>query len=126
LGAYPKLISRRLARQLPKIDYKGACNRAVELAKAGLTNIVTTRGEHVHRRRFSTPELEEAALYDLLRSHDGDGHTRMLGEYTYREARKKWLATIRTNNSELARLLDLYFLGLFPMVFDPSGETFLK
>jgi hypothetical protein len=126
LESYPKLISRRLAGQLPRIDYKGACKRAVELATAGLNNIVTIRGAHVHRRRFSTPDLEKAALYDLLRSHDGDGLTQMLGEYTYREARKKWLSTIRTNNSDLARLLDLYFLELYPLVFDPSGETFLN
>ena len=50
----------------------------------------------------------------------------MLGEYTYRKARKEWLTTIRTNNSDLAKLLDRYFLELYPLVFDPSGETFLK
>jgi hypothetical protein len=126
LKTYPTLISRRLAGQRPKIDYKSTCRRAVELATAGLTNIVTARGAHVHRRRFSTPDLDRADLYDLLRTHIGDGHTRMLGEYTYRKARKEWLTTIRTNNSDLAKLLDRYFLELYPLVFDPSGETFLK
>jgi hypothetical protein len=126
LKSYPRLISRQLAGQLPEIDYKGTCKRAVELAAAALVNIVTIRGEHVHQRRFSTPDLDKTDLYDLLRTHKGDGETRMLGEYTYREARKKWLATIRTNNRGLARLLDLYFLLLYPLVFDSIGEAFLK
>jgi hypothetical protein len=126
LKSYSKLISRRLAGHLPKIDYKGTCKRAGELAAAGLKNVVIIRGEHVHQRRFSTADLDRADLYDLLRTHMGDGQTRMFGEYTYREARKKWLATIRTNNRDLARLLDLYFLLLHPLVFDPTGEAFLK
>lgn len=125
LKAYPELIRRRLAAQQPTIDYKGTCKLAVELAAVGLERIVTARGAHVHQRRFSTPDLDTAGMYDRLRTHKGDGPTRMLGEHAYREVRKKWLATIRKNNSVLAGLLDRYFLRLYPLVFDSSGEAFL-
>jgi hypothetical protein len=126
LKSYPTLIIRRLARQHTKLDYRGTCKRAVELATTGLANIVTVRGSHVHRQRFSTPDLEKVDLYDFLRTQKGDGDTRLLGEHTYREARKRWLLTIRTNNSDLAKVLDAYFLLLYPLVFEPAAETFLK
>jgi hypothetical protein len=124
LAAYPKLISRRLAKAHPNRDYAGSCNKAQQIARSALANIVEARGIHVHRKRFSTPDLENADLYDFLRTQNDSGHDRMLGDFTYREARKKWLQTMRSNNREILRLFELYFEQLYPLVFNTDGTAF--
>jgi len=124
LESYPKVITRRLGKLHPDIDYARACKNAQDFAKAALKNIVDVRGSHVHQRRFSTPDLDHADMYDLFRTLNDAGEDKLLGEFVYREARRKWLKLIRTNNLAIGKLLDAYLLRLHPLLFSSDGESF--
>ena len=124
LRAYPKMICRRLGKRNKKLDFNGACKRAEVMVTTSLQNLTKARGAHVHQRQFSTPDLERLELYDFLRTQGGDGYYQLVGQFTYREVRKNWLKIIKTNNAELVKLLDAYFLELHPLVFSPDGNSF--
>jgi hypothetical protein len=124
LISYLKLISRRLGKVRPEVDYRVGCERAERIVRESLRQIIDIRGSHVHRQGFSTFDLEQAEMFDLFRMHGSEPMDKLRGEYIYREARKKWLKAIHLNNRELAKLLDVYFEHLQPLLFNVDGTAF--
>ncbi len=89
------------------------------IAKA-FDRIVDLRGEDVHRRQFSDPELERLEGWEgLVEGGVDPGKEWMTKAYEdqIKAARERWISQIETNNATIAQVLDIVFDSL-------SGVTF--
>jgi hypothetical protein len=123
-----RLISylRVLERLYRKAKHHESVENIVELIEPlvhdVLGGIVEVRGVHVHRSRYSDHQLEKLSTLDLLtRNSEEPLYEEWYGK-EFRRVRKEWIDTIRLNQKEIEKLLDLYFLGISKIVFDSYGH----
>ena len=66
-----------------------------------------------------------ASEWELLAWSDGQQASMFEGAYQreYRTIRKEWANTIAGNLEGIERILDMYFDGLYPVVFSEDGSV---
>lgn len=87
-----------------------------DIVKDSFQSIVNTRGGHVHAKRYSDDELNDASTMALISNHSSDFQLHY--DHSIAKAKIAWYERIRTNNAETKKLLDLYFKSLILVVKD--------
>jgi len=98
------------------------------LIKDVFDGIVTTRSSHVHERRFKDDDIDRLASLEMLVEYGGEELGEELSffenllETDYRIIRKKYKKTFTDNNTEIKKVLDLYFETLSEIVTTKDGK----
>ena len=86
-------------------------------------SITNARSAHIHDSRYDDNDLDRLGLWEFLLNNDNDT---LLAELQFPELLKKikskWIKTIRSNNKETIKVLDIYFHMLSKIVFDEEGS----
>lgn len=121
LTKYIKLFQRKFKRdpQLPNIMEQCASleNYMAEI----LRGVVELRGEHTHKLRFADDHIDRLSTIGLLTLGPDTKLSKFMRNYyrkEHKEVRKIWRNRIRDNVKAIRQLIDAFFEGLFPMVFD--------
>lgn len=88
-------------------------------------NIVATRGNHVHGKRYSDDDLDRLSMLEQLSEAETNELAEALTQLIradFAVCRGKWLDRMRTNNNAVEELLDVYFTILYPFMFDDVGK----
>lgn len=87
-------------------------------------NIVRTRGGHVHDRRYTDDDLDRLSMLELMAEENTPLGKAVadLFKLEFASSRRRWLERMRANNDTLETLLDAYCTGLYPLIFDASGN----
>ena len=98
--------------------------KKLDILVSGFDGIVTTRGRHVHEKRYSDEDFERLGFFEIMGNKDDPllSLLEMFYPFALRDYRKKWLKTISENNNNIAKLLDTYFDILYDVVFDKKGK----
>jgi hypothetical protein len=97
--------------------------------KSSLSNVVETRGRHVHVKRFSDKDLDRLGLLIMFAnpvtsiSDELAEATKPYFESEYRRIRKKWRSQVQKNNEELEKLMDVYGEALLKVCFRDGTDT---
>jgi len=95
------------------------------LIRQAFDPIVAVRGDDVHRRQFSDPELERLEGWEGLVEGGVDAGKEWMQqayENQIEAAREKWIAQIETRNAKTIRLMDAIFVVLFEITFGSDGQ----
>ena len=127
LLSYLTKIGREYRKDMRHAEVLAATRPLFRIVNDSLNGIVTTRGQHVHERRFSSVELDRLELMNLYTSINGedmDEFTAALKPYfqsEYRRIRSEWQRRVRDNNGVLGKLLDEYAERLNPVLFSQDS-----
>jgi len=114
------VISRRYRKDPRRDQIRDASERIQEHFGQALTNVVLTRGAHVHERRFDDYDLSRLTLFKIM-SSESDAFA-MEYEEVYRQVRRTKRLWIETTNKSIEKLLDVYFGILKTLLFDKKGN----
>lgn len=120
LLSYGRRVRRYAEKRTAKAEVSAVADALERMVLTAFKGIVRTRGTSVHEARYKDDDVSRLGTLDLLVNH---GHMSGLkGFYTAETGRirRKWQTTIRNNNREIKRLLNLYFSALHPYVFGPK------
>lgn len=123
LLSYLRVIEKTArARAAPEI-YKRVRSLAPHLKKSvyrAFETICAARGSHTHETRYDDEDLSRVSSLDLLVNAGQRGELRSFYRRECQALRKKWVKIISERNADAAILLDIYFQGLYPIVFNPE------
>ena len=123
LEAYVNFI-KKFWRKVPEKSEE--FKSLLEVIKTGFSGLENARGGHVHRRRFTDPDLERLDTFDFFTGNI-EKNKEFRPWYFYKERilfpqiRRKWKKTISLNNSNLRKLFKVIFDSLNTMVFGDGG-----
>ncbi len=120
LRSYATQIERAWRQDDKQSVVKTACCELRELVEKDFEVLNQTRGTLVHKQRLTDSGLEALSTLELFCSVERRAWERHYMA-RFKSVRKQWLSTMRTNSSELKRLLDLYFAVLCKIGFSDSG-----
>jgi len=89
------------------------------------SEIVKTRGIHVHQLRYTDKDLDRLNTLELLVRNDGVDFIEQLPDYyelEYKNIRRKWKKIVKQNNEVFRELFNIYFGALLKILFDKSGK----
>ena len=117
LKTYATKIQRKYAKAIDEESVTKIIESLMKIITESLGNITGDggiRNLHVHAKRFADDELNWlssttflAALNDEFKIHSTTA---------YKSAKNKWQKTIENNNSELNKLIDLYFNTIYSII----------
>jgi len=118
VDAYLTVVSRTYRSDASASKIAQAAKAARSQFRSALGKPLSTRGAHVHRRRYTDSDLEQLGSLRLLA---GVSHP-MKREYekAYREVRARKREWISSTNQMVEALLDQAFAVLLPLVFDEA------
>lgn len=127
LLAYLGVINKAYLKSGRREEVEAIVETLSLAVRKSLANIILIRGAHVHETRFSDPNLDRLATFDLLLTYGkmGEEFVNAATWYSnslYRQARKEWAGAIRENNRSTEKLLDFYFGGLQRILFGEDGD----
>lgn len=111
LSSYAKKISRMY--QIPTLPAF-----VQKLVYQPLEGLISTRGAHVHSRRYSDKQLDRLSTTALFESV---GHE--LGEdlwFDYKWAQRHWMEQVKKNNDTTLKIVDSYFDVLHEVICSGS------
>jgi len=131
LVKYAKKIARLYAKHLGRDPAAALFEPLLASVDATLQGVTTTRGSHVHSQRFTDQDLDLVAMLSLVESINPSPEYDLRLYYSL--ASGKWHQTVKKNNAETLKLLDIYFDWLYPVVtkdgkayFPPAGRPARK
>ena len=122
IEAFTKTIERKY-KQNPAHELAEIA-QARQKALTELDGLVSIRGRHVHRRRFTTRQLHRLTGFELLLdTTEVSERSRLAGlvMHEYLEQRSWWKEFVQKANGSADALVDQVFTALYPMVFTPEG-----
>lgn len=122
LNAYATKISRLYTRHLGKVPIILSLDSIVASIDLTLQGVTDARGKHVHAQRFSDDDLDMVAALSLMNRHNPSNEINIRLHYSM--VSSKWHKTVKKNNGETIKLLDIYFDWLYPVV-SKDGEVYL-
>ncbi len=128
LVKYPTCIARCQNDPRKRYEIEELAKSLDKKVETAFEEIRTIRNEHVHERRYSDDALGRVESWDLLATPIESQEDIIASFYgdlaadVYKTARKEWAARIKSNNTAIKKLLDLYFGTLFDVVFDHNGR----
>ena len=99
-----------------------------EIVSSTFTNIVATRGRHVHDSRYTDYDLDRLSMLERIKETENESLVEpftQLFRADFAVCRGRWLDRIRNNNDMIERLLDAYFTILYPLIFDNNGSIII-
>jgi hypothetical protein len=85
-------------------------------------NAVKMRGEHVHRARFSDPNLEKLESFAVLMVTEESPIISVMFDWDMKRLRREWIGALARHNDTIQKMLDFYFGSLYNIVFDDQGR----
>ena len=119
LDGYLTTISRIFRKNHLMLEIRPELDKLVNDSFKG---ILLTRGGHVHKKRFDEDDLGRLRFLSLLCSDSTNASFESTYRMALRKYRRKWDEIIRKNNSELSKLLDIYFSALLAIVINNDGS----
>lgn len=113
-------VSRRYKKDHRGDQIKIISEKIQEDFVYALSNIVSTRGAHVHERRYDDYDLSRLTLFNIL-SSESDYYA-IEYEKIYRQVRRLKRLWIETTNKSIEQLLDTCFGKLKILLFDNHGH----
>ena len=89
--------------------------------------IIKTRGEHVHKVRYSDNDIDHLSLLDLYTNSEDKNLKKIINllyKQAFKKIRKKWITQIKNNNEDLIKILDVYFDNLYKIIIK-KGEIII-
>jgi hypothetical protein len=108
--------------RLPAI--KDLCGKIKEYVLGALKKGTTLRGRHVHQHRLSDTQIERLHAIRFYTLGKESKFTRVFRAFylaEYLKVRKQWRTWVEWGNSSARKMLDAYFDGIFPVVFEKVG-----
>lgn len=124
LTAHLTIIERRYKKSQKIQEIKTKIDPLKKLILLSLDGILTTRGTHVHRVRYSDKDIDRLETFELIDNTE-DRFLSGFHDMEYRKIRKKWVERIKSNNDATKKLLDTYCSNLHSILFDERGELIL-
>jgi hypothetical protein len=121
LKTYAKSIERAFRRDPRCGEVRATTSVLVTNTASALAPILKIRNVHTHQRRFrddGISRLETMGL--LLRNGDARSRSAMKGHFRveYAKGKKRWRYIITGNNKAVGKIVDIFFEGLYPLVFN--------
>ncbi len=120
LLAYTKRIWRYVEKKDQSAQTRTIIDRVENQIKSTLQPIVNMRGAHTHKSRYTNDDFRRLETLELLVFHGRMVQLQRLYRAEISRIRKEWQETIKTNNREINKLLDLYFEAISPFVLGPK------
>lgn len=82
------------------------------------------RSSHVHQSRLSDKQIERLHTIRFYTLGKESELTRVFRDFylaEYRKVRRQWRTWVAEGNSSARKMLDMYFDGIFPVVFEKDG-----
>lgn len=123
LEAYINFVKKFWRKVPAKVE---VMDQLLEEIKVGFSGVENTRGKHVHRRRFTSPDLERLDSFDLFTANiEKYKEFRLWHLYKERilfpQIRRDWKKTMSLNTATMKKLLKVFFEILNIMVFGEGG-----
>jgi hypothetical protein len=127
IDKFLKLVKRQHRGDSRHAQIHQQAGALLEISEKTLKGVVITRHAHTHQGRFKDDGISRLGTIGLLARRMHDRKLRELFKGLYREThlkeRKRWRATISSNNVAVRRLLDVIFRNLQGLLFDrKSGQ----
>ena len=107
---YNKVIARAYRKSENAEQVKKELAQSSKLVSDSLKNIVEVRGTHVHEHRYTDPDLDRLSTLELLSNSDMQ-EAEIFNSFfieEYKKIKKKWINTIRVNNSTVEQIINLF------------------
>lgn len=117
LKTYATKIERKYAKVIPKASMTTVIEPLMKIITESLKNITGdggVRNLHVHAEKFTDDELNWLSSTTFLAAFNDE--FKIHSKAAYESAKHKWQNTIETNNSELNKLIDLYFNTIYSII----------
>lgn len=118
------IIERRYRKSQRIQEIKAKLDPLYKLVSLSLDGIISIRGSHVHRVRFSDEDTERLEIFELIDNAD-EPFLSGFHNMEYRKIRNKWLGLIKSNNNGIKKLLNIYCNNLYFAIFDERGNLIL-
>lgn len=111
LDRYIEIINKNYKQKIGENEINGIKDNLKKIIKSAFDNITKyqtgARSKHVHDERYMDKELKWLSSTTLLANfHD---EFKIESKQAYVIAKDKWYNTIKNNNKELEKILDMYF-----------------
>jgi hypothetical protein len=127
LLTYLRILKRKYGNEKSGDLIKNELEKLEKFVRGSFKNLDTTRGSHVHARRFSDEEIDRLSTIETLSNSEDEqfvGIINLIYDDAYKKARKKWTKTIDDNSASILKLLDIYF-GILHKLFIKRGKFIL-
>jgi hypothetical protein len=121
LKTYAKSIERAFKGDTQFGEVRTRTSVLVANAASALAPILQIRNVHTHQRRFRDDGISRLeAMGLLLRNGDARFRSAMKEQYRveYAKGKKRWRYIITDNNKAVRKIVDTFFEGLYPLVFN--------
>lgn len=117
LKTYATKIQRKYTKAINEKSVTRIIESLMKIITESLGNITGDggiRNLHVHAKRFSDDELNWLSSTTFLAAFNDE--FKIHSTNAYETAKNKWQKTIENNNSELNKLIDLYFNTIYSII----------
>ena len=126
LVAYLSVVQRQYRGEVGLRVVVARCRSVLKDVMSSLDGVVRVRGAHVHKYRFTDPDIDRLGTISLLSQSGDDDLSRALRPYfraEYRTVRDKWRHTLFRNNKTVILLLDSFFDELHALMFEKETQA---
>lgn len=123
LNAYCIAVDRLYKNDQTLKDLKTVMKALSGYVQKSLSGITDVRSRHVHRNRLTDENLDRLSTLELI-NHGPEKIPVMktLYESLYRDTRTKYGLTIKQNNEEIRKILDVYFDVIYKVVTNENKQ----
>lgn len=123
LISYCTVIGRLYRNDSTFTNLKATMNAISEVVQNSLKGVIETRGRHVHKTRFTDEKLDRLTSLELVNFGPHKVPLfKTLYDSAYKTTRKGYAVTIKNNNEEIRKILDVCFEVIYGVVADEKGN----
>ena len=116
LSRFLKIIQRKYRRE----EVTKTIKKLESLVSEGFESLVSSRSVHVHKKRFSDPDIDRLKGFQIVAGNNRTFRRQL--QRILRDVRRKKLEQIKSNNYAIEKLLNEYCRMLYPILFDKKGK----
>jgi hypothetical protein len=118
--SFTSIVTRAYKHDERGDDIRARMNELQAAVKRALSPVITVRGAHVHETRYNDFELSRLGTLSILAP--GDHRFERIRRAALRDVRRTKVQWLQQRNSEVQKLLDVFFDQLHPIVFVRKGK----
>ena len=124
LNSYFTTIGRLYRKDKRHKDILKSTKPLFTFVNNALKGIIDTRGAHVHKTRFSDEDMDRLSSQELLADHGGEELRiiKDLFKIDFGVTRREYKQTIKSNNEQIKKMLDVCFDILLEIVVNNEGQ----
>jgi uncharacterized protein YlaN (UPF0358 family) len=124
LNSYCALIVRLYRKDQTLKNLNNTITELSSIVQKSLKGITDTRGNHVHRSRFSDEDFDRLRSLELFNLGSKEiPLLRVLYNDAFKTTRKKYREFVTHNNKEIRKIINVYFDVLYTIVADNRGSV---